>query len=492
MVWMLVSNSKIIDKMKNIIYKITFLALIVGSFSSCNKELEQVPFDLFGTENAYVTAADFENAIRGVYSALTASSFYGGSDGGGMLDAPDILSDNVTFSQYGRLTRRSLHNWQYGASDGPMSGLYFEAYKLIYRANLLLEKSETFEGDNKENVVAEAKALRALAHFNVVSFFGKIPTQSGDANGSLGIAYVTVADPLIEPARETVGAVYNKIVQDLTEAAAGINETNDPGRMGRDAVNTLLSRVYLYMGQWQNAVDAANQVSTPVAPRSDVVGVWEDTNQSGLLFYIPNNLPTLGLNVGVTWSQGGLSNLIPEYVVSYSFYNSFASDDIRKEAYTMPAANTNEGLNFNAIKKLFGRPGQTNGMVDIKILRAAEAYLNKAEAYYNLGNESAARTALDAVRVNRYTSPPSGETGTALRDAIRLERRFEFAFEYQRFFDLKRWGLSVERDGFGDLADGSGTPSDQQSLSAGNFRFLMPISQSSLDVNPNLVQNPGY
>lgn len=478
--------------MKKIFYKIAVFTLIVGAFTSCDKELDQVPFDSFGTENAYVTAADFENAIRGVYSNLTSGGFYGGTDAGGMLDAPDVLSDNVTFAQKGRGTRRTLHNWQYGAADAPLLGLYRAAYSTIYRANLLLANSEGFEGENKENVVAEAKALRALAHFNVVSFFGKIPTQSSDANGSLGVAYVTEPDPIIEPARETVGKTYEMIVQDLKDAAAGINETNDEGRMNRDAVNTLLSRVYLYMGQWQNAIDAANQVSTPVAPRSDVVGVWEDTSRSGLLFYIPNELPVLGISIGVTWSQGGLTNLIPEYVVSYDFYNSFAADDIRKDAYTMQASNNADGLQFNAIKKLFGRPGQSNGQVDIKILRAAEAYLNKAEAYYNLGNESAARTALDVVRTKRYTNPPSGETGTALRDAIRAERRFEFAFESQRFFDLKRWGLPVDRDGFGDLADGSGTPSDQQSLSAGNNKFQLPIAQSSLDQNPNLVQNPGY
>ena len=478
--------------MKNIFYKITVLALILGAFTSCDKELDQVPFDEFGTENAYVTAADYENAIRGIYRTLTFGPFYGGSDAGGMLDAPDVLSDNVTFAQRGRGTRRALHNWQYGASDEPMGGMYQRAYQLIYRANLLLSKSETYEGDNKANIVAEAKALRALANFDLITFFGKIPTQSGDANGSLGIAYVTEPEPLIEPARETVGAVYDKIAQDLSEALVDINDANGEGRMGKDAVRILLSRVYLYMGQWQNAINAANGISIPVEARANVVDVWEDTSRDGLAFYIPNELPILGFNIGVTWSQGGLTNLIPEYVVSYELYQLFSSDDIRKEAYTFQAANNADNLQFNAIKKLYGRPGQSNGQVDIKIFRAAEAYLNMAEAYYNLGQEGQARTALDAVRTKRYTTPPSGETGTALRDAIRLERRLEFAFEYQRFFDLKRWGLPVERESFGDLADGSGTASDQLSLPASSNKFQMPIPLSAMDLNPNLTQNPGY
>ena len=53
--------------MKKIFYKIAFFTLIVGALTSCDKELDQVPFDSFGTENAYVTAADFESAIRDVY-----------------------------------------------------------------------------------------------------------------------------------------------------------------------------------------------------------------------------------------------------------------------------------------------------------------------------------------------------------------------------------------------------------------------------------------
>ena len=200
----------------------------------------------------------------------------------------------------------------------------------------------------------------------------------------------------------------------------------------------------------------------------------------------------LNLNIGVTWSQGGLTSLIPEYVVSFEFYNKFNDEDIRKEAYTMPAANNASGLQFNAIKKLFGRPGQTNGLVDFKILRAEEALLNKAEAQFELGQTGQALSTLDQLRNERYSSFVGGEAGNALRDAIRLERRLEFAFEYQRFFDLKRWGLSIQRGAFGDLADGTGTPSENLTLPAGDIKFQLPFSSSSLDLNPNLVQNPGY
>ncbi len=480
--------------MKKTIYNIAIALLVVGGLSSCDSELDQIPFDALANENAYITAADFENAARGIYNTLANGAMYGGSDGGGMLDAPDVLSDNVTFSTDGRQSRKILHNWNYSPSQGPsMYGLYASAYQMIYRANLLIEKSEGFNGANKDKVVAEAKALRALGHLNAASFFAQIPTQSGDANGSLGIAYMTIADSKAAPARETVGTVYTNIAQDLVDAVPFIDAAAVPGRLNKDAVNILLSRVYLYMGENQKAIDAASNVAMQVESRDDVVKIWEDATKNGVAFYIPIDPTVLTNLVGVTWSQGGLTNLIPEYVVSLDFYNEFSSDDIRKDAYTMQAANNQKGHSYNAIKKYFKRAtGGAAGELDIKILRAAEAKMNIAEAQFKLGNETAARTALDAVRTKRYLTPPSGETGTALQDAIRLERRLEFGFEYQRFFDLKRWGLPIERSNAGDFADGSGTPSDERFLPAGDKKFQLPFDQSVIDRNPNMVQNPGY
>lgn len=475
---------------KNIILSI----FILGAFSSCEKNLDQLPFDEFATENAFKTAQDFENGIRGVYLELTAGGFYGSSDAGSMLSAPDVMSDNTTLSQYGRLTKRTLHNFQYGPNS-TMRTTYQNAYSLIYRANQILFYVDGFEGENKDNITGEAKALRALAHFNLVALYGKIPTQSGDANASLGVAYVTEADPNTEPSRLNIQETYNLILEDLLEAKVKINTTNPAGRLNRDGVNLLLSRVYLYMGDWQKSIDAANAVAAQVAGRDDVVGVWEDTSRSGLIFYIPNEDPILGNNIGVTWSQGGVTSLIPEYVASFELNALYdIGNDIRRDAYIFDGSVTSGGIttNFNGIKKLFARPGGQPGEVDYKILRAAEAYLNKAEAYYRSGNEGAARQALDVVRSRRYLDPPSGENGDALWNAIKLERRLEFAMEYQRFFDLKRWGEAIQRTNAGDVADGTGTPSDVLNLPVGSNKFQLPIAQESLDANPNLQQNPGY
>ena len=161
---------------------------------------------------------------------------------------------------------------------------------------------------------------------------------------------------------------YDKIIDDLETALPLINATNPDGRMGKKAVATLLSRVYLYMGRWQDAINAANSISeSDVASRDNVVGVWTDDSKDGVIFFIPNEPDGINANIGVTWNQGSLSNLIPEYVASYELDQLYdEGNDIRKEAYIVDAV-TNRDNNVNAIKKLLGRGTQTNGLIDQQI-----------------------------------------------------------------------------------------------------------------------------
>ena len=127
-------------------------------------------------------------------------------------------------------------------------------------------------------------------------------------------------------------------------------------------------------------------------------------------------------------------------------------------------------------------------------------YLTRAEANYRLGNTAQALTDLDAVRAQRYSGFVSGnESGTALLDAILLERRLELAFEGDRFFTLKRLGLPIQRNATkGALADGTGTPPAARwvTLPAGDYRWQLPIPEEAFNSNSALIksedQNPGY
>jgi hypothetical protein len=196
-------------------------------------------------------------------------------------------------------------------------------------------------------------------------------------------------------------------------------------------------------------------------------------------------------NVGVLYSQSNSSSTISEYAVEYEFFTSIDPNDLRRNVIQF--VGTNQGNDYNAIRKFLGEAGQVNGRLDIKVMRAAEVLLNKAEAQFELGQEPQALATLDQLRAQRFTGFTSpGETGQALEDAIQFNRRVELCFEGHRFFDLKRRGEAVQRSAFGDIIDGSGTPAEVQTLSAGDFRFQFPIPIAEINANPNMAQNSGY
>ena len=138
-------------------------------------------------------------------------------------------------------------------------------------------------------------------------------------------------------------------------------------------------------------------------------------------------------------------------------------------------------------------------------LRMAELYLNKAEALYHTGDEEGAREALKPVR-QRAGMPAVTATGADLLEAIKNERRIEFAFEEHRYFDVRRWkeapkyfGSTVHAITIKKYPDGKKTYEvDKLRSDVGGDRkwddkmYWLPISKSEMDKNPNLVQNPGY
>ena len=154
----------------------------------------------------------------------------------------------------------------------------------------------------------------------------------------------------------------------------------------------------------------------------------------------------------------------------------------------------------------------SNGMANYIFFRYADVLLMYAEACQATGDEGNARTALNRVRT-RVNLPDVTSSGNALRDAIRLERRLELAFEQCRLYDIRRWkgdsGKSVMAELFGP--DGSfvkyntgsdadmyeknnqGEPSDKGTRFSESRDLLWPIPQYEIQhSNGAIEQNPGF
>lgn len=129
-------------------------------------------------------------------------------------------------------------------------------------------------------------------------------------------------------------------------------------------------------------------------------------------------------------------------------------------------------------------------------IRYAEVLLNYAEACLGLGQEDIARTVLNQIRA-RAGMPdiPQEETGQALLNKYRNERRVEMAFEVQRFFDVRRWMIAPDSytDVYGVTYDGS--TYEQVVFESHNWNpshYFVPIKYEETLKNTALIQNPGY
>lgn len=481
--------------------KLFLIITITGSatFFSCKKQLDLTPFNAVSEKQAYVTQDDFTYAIRGAYQGFRDGSYWGGSDGGNFLSTPDVLADNLVRNQVGRGTQQTSYRWTYAANNAWTQGLFPAVYRVVSRANFILKNINNLPASAfKDNIRGEALAIRAIAHFDLLRVMGKAYATATDAD--LGVPYVTTVDITALPPRETVKKSYDLVVKDLTDASSIINTSNGVGRIGKGGVYGMLSRVYLYMQQWDNTINAATSalaINPTLATTTNFKNIWldippDDPLTSEVIFKV--KVPEQeAINAGVTYQQTGASGTKSEYVVDYAFYQMFSSTDVRRDAYIKTSSYN--GVTYNNVWKYAGRLSGSANRIDLKLLRNGEIYLNRAEAYYNKGEEALALADLNQLRQNRYTNfdpTTATETGAALGAAIDLQRRLELAFEGQRFFDLKRKGLPVQRSSYGDYANGGGTPAPVLTLPANDNKFTLPVPQAERDLNPNLKQNPGY
>jgi len=488
--------------MKKYTYKFLALSSLIFLASCSEDELITFPNDGPAIENYYQTDNDFRAGVDYAYDAFKGTGYYAQANDLSQTIIPDIITDNLIISPDGRGSNQLIFNFEYAENVGGVTNLYGSAYAVAARANAVLANTGKLgAGAFKNNIEAEARAIRALSHFDIVTRYAKIPTQSSDANGSMGIAYVENYDPFFLHTRDlTVAQVYAKIVADLTFAEQNIQTvsgTSDAavGRFNKAAIQGLLSRVYLFMGDYPNSIlwgERSLALSASVGTSANFKNVWNDTSNDGVLFKVLNSAVE-NIKIGSAYNQTVSGQVRSEYVPDYNFFTKFQTTDIRKDAYflTSPLGSRS----YNNVIKYRQATGKPIEAVDVKVIRTAEVVLNVAESMFKAGNEAGALTMLNRLRAQRYTPYVAGtETGTALWDAIMLERRKELAFEMDRYFTLKRLALPVERSNFGPYADGSGNPviPASKTLPASSFKWQWPIPLTARQVNPAIQPNPGY
>jgi hypothetical protein len=285
--------------------------------------------------------------------------------------------------------------------------------------------------------------------------------------------------------------VYDNIFTDLSAAAAALADVDQPvntsarSRIDLLAVRAMQARVNLYAGQWQDAINAASPViaARPLASAAEFPLIWTDKTNTEILWAVSFETVADGVPYdNVYFVRGNRAEFKPAAQL-LALYDQ--TNDVRYASYF-----TNTGGRL-VVAKHIGRDNGSNrnGVVNWKSYRVAEMYLIRAEANYRLNKETEARADLNALRAARITGFTAGnETGAALLNAILLERRKELAFEGDRFFDLKR----LNKTAINRCPSTIDSPSTICQLPSTSRAWAWPIPFDETNVNPNVLQNPGY
>ena len=466
---------------------------LISVISSCKKsELELFPYNQIETTQAFTNEAGASLALNGMYYGLRVAGGYYVQN---WAISNEVASDNVIINSSGpgRLSQRFIHNWQYNGDN--TIGLFQDGYTMVRRANAIIENIDKVPSTPAfiNNTKGQALACRAMVYFDLARVYSKSPLNASATDYT--VPYVTTTiDPTIKPANESISGFYDKIIADLNAAKSLIAVSNPVGQLNLTAVNALLSKVYLYKGDYTNCIAASSSALGNTPSLSDLTTcplVWKDASEAGVIFKIKNTDLDGITTQGVNYYQKVAGGIKSEYVVDYAFYQLFTVNDVRKAAYT--AVSPYNGTNQIHVVKFAGRTGSPAGNLDAKVLRAAEVLLNRAEAYYKSGNEPMALADIILLKSKRYIGYVNDLlAGQALLDEINLQRRLEMAFEGDRFLDLKRRNLPVQRSTFGDISDGTGITYVFKTLAAGDYKFNFPIPQNEINFNTNLKQVPGY
>lgn len=483
---------------------------------SCSEDFITAEFEgSFAEDNYYQNADQLSEGLVAIYDVLRKNS--GGFEN--MITMMNAGSDDFYAGGGSSTDGVGIHtfdNFTINGNTVPRS--YFgDFYRGVARANVLILKLPAADADEafKARVLAEARTLRALYYFQLVTLFKNIPliTEPVETNALFSI-------PQNDPAE-----VYAFIETELQESLNHIPPTTsleEKGRLTKAAAHAILGKVYLYQSKWSEAAAQFAEVNgTPGATTAygnrllpnfaDLWKVSNKFNEESILETSHTNLSRAGWgNWGSSSDEGNSVNQMvgprgysrssgssaPDFISGWSFnpvapglvtamqgdprFNATILDmptlvATGQASYSPADQDTGYFLRkfmpLNSDTSELGGVNELNYQQNTYMIRLADTYLMEAEALLHTGNSSRAQQLLDAVRARvGLASVP------VTQDAIAHERRLELAGEGHRFFDLVRTN-KVET-----LISVGFTPGKNE---------VLPIPYEDI-VNTILVQNPGY
>ena len=448
--------------MANKIFNIAAISLLAVGTASCDNFLDIQPVGRV----IITTAEEYRKMLTEAYSIVP-------EDRGLATFRSDEFVLNSSIQQEDLNSYLDIWLWDDVSPESTTATFNWRSYyQVLYEANYLIESKDKITEGTKEEIdqlVGEAYMLRAYMHFLLVNLYGEPYTALADPYASKAVPLKLDTDPYNVLSRNTVGQIYDQIISDMNSAEAYLNvEQWDTGynyRFNTISVDALRSRVYLYMGRWDESLAASRRVLDVKSTLSDISTELPNRYNS------VENIVALEQVMTSYYHRAGR--------VNSELYNKYdVSGDLRRTQYFDRQTSSNI-----TVKK--------GGSSEYSCsFRVGEIYLNAAEAALeaSTGTDAlqTARGYLLTLMQSRYTAGYYAEREAAvnamsrdeLREEIYAERCRELAFEGHRWFDLRR----TTRPQLTKTYRGT-----TYTLEHNDSRYTVRIPADAIEANPNLA-----
>ncbi len=467
------------------------LLLAILALASCKKfvEIPPAPKNQITEASQLADSANVMNAVAGVYSFTRQSSNgmpYGNAQGVfAMSHSADELLPATIGSVFDIYTPWAEYNIPSNA--GAISTIWNKIYKDLFAVNTI-QNTLPNSGDKMsqsfiKQVTGEMKVMRAFYYFDLVNMFGGVPLVLNSDYKTTGLL-----------PRASVSEVYAQIISDLTYAKDNLKAAYPSAGKARPNLYTaltLLSKAHLYTKDYESAYNEADQVI-----KSGLYSLEPDLNRvflSGSTEAIWQLPTALGSNEADRFIPVN-NTRVPVYFMVPSLLTALGVTNVTTGAQSAPAdqrfnkwvAKTTVTVgtvvtNYFYPFKYKNKNANTTNVEDYMFFRLGEVYLIRAEAAARLNNLTQALADVNAIRARAGLPATTATSQTDIIDAIMKERQVELFTEWgNRWNDLRRTGTA-------GAVLGALRPTFWKPEAA-----LWPIPQSSITLDFNLVQNPGY
>ncbi|WP_434037198.1 RagB/SusD family nutrient uptake outer membrane protein [Formosa sp. 4Alg 33] len=436
--------------------KILYILIVALSFSACDDYLDIEPVG----QVIPTTVEDYRSFLTAAYAITKESKILTTY----RSDELSLSPSSVGIEQY-----EDLYIWN-DLNPSPLSRAYPYAsiYNIIFYTNHVINSAGAMEGETleKEQLLGEAHALRALQYFDLINLYAK-PYNKATANTDAGVPITTEYDSDKDYVVGTVQDVYDLILSDLNEAEV-LMQINQQAlgynyRFSAVAVKAFKARVYLYQNEWEKAITSSSEA---LAIKNSLQNL--NVDQSIMPSEYNSVESILALETVASFDMTANASISDDLLAIYN-----QTDDLRFETYFYEDSDGTYHSSKNA---------DSNFKVSF---RTAELYLTLAESYAHLNATNEAKEKLIELATNRYT--PEGlnvyKTKIEALDAeailteVLAERQREFAIEGHRWDDLRRTTQPLLIKNYNG---------ETYQLNQNDERYVIPFPNDAVINNPNL------